>query len=451
MSKKLFGTDGVRGHANHPPMTVEIALAMGRAAGKLFRRSAGKHRVVVGKDTRLSCYMFESALIAGLCSMGVDALTVGPLPTPGVAYLTRAYRADAGVVISASHNPFCDNGIKFFSRDGYKLADEMELQIEEEVERGDFLADLPADCALGRNSEMGGARGRYVEFVKSSFPRNMTLSGLRIALDCAHGATYAVGPMLFEELGADLLLMGVQPNGVNINLDCGALHPEALQKLVMEGGANVGICLDGDGDRCILIDERGEVVDGDAVLAICALDLKERDLLPGSCVVGTVMSNFGVIQTLRRHGIELIQAPVGDRYVLQEMIRCGAPLGGEQSGHTIFHDYNTTGDGLIAALQVLRIMIERGKPLSELAASVERYPQLLVNVEVSRKPPLEQLTQLQAAVADAERDLSGAGRVLIRYSGTERICRVMVEGEELGVVRRLANLLEGVVRSEIGV
>lgn len=431
-------------------MTVETALAIGRAAGKLFRRRSGKHRVVIGKDTRLSCYMFESALIAGLCSMGVDALTVGPLPTPGVAYLTRAYRADAGIVISASHNPFHDNGIKFFSSDGYKLSDEIERQIEEEVARGDFSADLPPDGELGRNSEMGGARGRYVEFAKSSFPRSLTLSGLRIALDCAHGATYAVGPMLFEELGADLILRGAEPSGLNINLDCGALHPEGLQGVVKGEGANVGICLDGDGDRCILIDERGEVVDGDAILAICAFDWQRRGRLPGGRVVGTVMTNCGVVESLRGQGIDLIQAPVGDRNVLHEMVRYGAPLGGEQSGHTIFHDYNTTGDGLIAALQVLRIMMERDLPLSKLAECVERYPQLLLNVAVASKPPLEQLKRLRDAVADAERDLSGKGRVLVRYSGTEKVCRVMVEGPEKGLIRQLARQLESAVREEIG-
>jgi phosphoglucosamine mutase len=446
----LFGTDGVRGHANRSPMTVETALAIGRAAGKLFRRHAGRHRVVIGKDTRLSCYMFESALISGLCSMGVDTLTVGPLPTPGVAYLTRAYRADAGIVISASHNPFHDNGIKFFSRDGYKLDDVLEEQIENEVQRNSFFNDLPADEALGRHQEIVGAQARYVEFVKSSFPRYLSLEGISIGLDCAHGAAYTVGPMLFRELGAEVHAIGIQPNGVNINLQCGALHPKKLQELVVEKGCRLGIAFDGDGDRAILVDERGEIVDGDAILAICAYDLKQREQLPGDRVVGTVMTNYGMICSLRRLGIDVVQAPVGDRHVLHEMLTSGSTLGGEQSGHTIFLNYNTTGDGLIAALQVVRIMLERQVPLSELAAIVERFPQVLRNVHVTSKPLLDSLSRLQLALREAEGRLGEAGRVLIRYSGTENLCRVMVEGRDVRLVEELAGRLEGVVREEIG-
>lgn len=447
---KLFGTDGVRGHANRPPMTVEMALAIGRAAGKVFRRHSGRHRVVIGKDTRLSCYMFENALISGLCSMGVDTLMVGPLPTPGVAYLTRAYRADAGIVISASHNPYSDNGIKFFSRDGYKLDDALEEAIEAEVAKNSFLDDLPADDALGRNQEIVGAQARYVEFVKSSFPRHLSLEGVSVGLDCANGAAYTVGPMLFRELGAEVHAIGVHPNGLNINAECGALHPERLQELVVEKGCQLGIAFDGDGDRAILVDERGAVVDGDAILAICAYDLKQRQQLPGDRIVGTVMTNYGMICSLRRHGIDVVQAPVGDRHVLQEMLSTGSTLGGEQSGHTIFLNYNTTGDGLIAALQVVRIVLERRLPLSELAAIVERFPQILRNVHVSSKPLLDTLGRLQAAVRDAEGRLGEAGRVLVRYSGTENLCRVMVEGRDLSLVEELAGRIEGVVREEIG-
>lgn len=447
---KLFGTDGVRGRANYAPMTVEMALALGRAAGKVFRRGPGKHRIVVGKDTRLSGYMFENALIAGLCSMGIDTLMVGPLPTPGVAYITRAYRADAGVVISASHNPFYDNGIKFFTPDGFKLADTLEEEIEQVVADSAHLDVLPADDALGRNTKIEDAQGRYIEFVKSSFPRKLTLRGLKIAVDCANGACYRVGPLAFQELEATVVPHGCAPNGLNINKGCGAMHPEAVASLVHQHKADVGVSFDGDGDRLVMSDEKGEVLDGDEILAICAREMLRRDELDCPLVVGTVMTNLGVIRSLQAIGINVSQVPVGDRYVLQEMVRLGANLGGEQSGHMIFFPYSRTGDGIVAALQVLRIIQESGKPLSEIRSWVRRYPQSLINVNVRSKPPLAKLPLVGKAIEEANRSLGNEGRVVVRYSGTEAICRVMVEGEDDKLVERLAHMIAEATEVEVG-
>lgn len=449
-ARKIFGTDGVRGRANHFPMTVEIALALGRAAGYVFRKKGKKSRVVIGKDTRLSCYMFENALISGLCSMGVDTLMVGPLPTPGVAFITRAYRADAGVVISASHNPYQDNGIKFFSGDGYKLPDAMEEEIEKLISEQKFDEFTPKDNEIGKNFKVNDADGRYIEFAKGTFPRKMTLDGLKVVIDCANGAAHRVAPMIFRELDADTYSYGINPNGLNINDDCGSLYPKLSQDAVKKYSANIGIALDGDADRVILVDEKGSIVDGDAILAICARDLFESGNLANNTVVSTVMANLGMIKALESLGIKVTQAAIGDRYVIQEMRRVGATLGGEQSGHMIFADYNTTGDGLVSALQVLRIMIEKGKSLSELASFYEPYPQVCINVKVRDKPDLKTLPDVQKSISVANHKLKGEGRVLVRYSGTEKICRVMVEGKLEKTVLETAEMIAESVENSIG-
>lgn len=447
---KVFGTDGVRGKANSKPMTVELALALGRAAGKIFRRHDGKHRVVIGKDTRLSCYMFENALISGLCSMGVDTLMVGPLPTPGVAFITRAYRADAGIVISASHNPYYDNGIKFFSSEGFKLPDAWEEEMESLITKNDFDDSLPADYDIGKNSKINDADGRYIEFAKATFPRRLSLKNLKIALDCANGAGYKVAPLIFRELDAQVFVYGNSPNGLNINDGCGSLHPETVQKAVIDHRADVGIALDGDADRVIMVDENAQIVDGDTILAICARDLKKRGLLKNNKVVATVMSNFGFIKAMEAAEIEVIRSQVGDRYVIQDMIKHEANLGGEQSGHMIFLDHNTTGDGLVCALQVLRIMIETDSKLSDLATVVKKYPQACINVKVNRKPAIKDLKTVQETIADVEKQLGDSGRVLVRYSGTENICRVMVEGPKQKQVQQMAATISQAVSTEIG-
>lgn len=449
-AKKIFGTDGVRGRANHYPMTVELALALGRAAGKILRMREGKHRIVIGKDTRLSCYMFENALIAGLCSMGVDTLMVGPLPTPGVAFITRAYRADAGIVISASHNDFHDNGIKFFSAEGFKFSDEWELRMEQLIASQDFSDTLPNDSAIGKNYKIDDASGRYIEFAKSTFPRHLSLSKIKISLDCANGAGYRVAPMIFRELDGEVFVHGDRPNGLNINQDCGSLHPAVIQKSVIDQKSHVGIALDGDADRVIMVDENAQIVDGDTILAICAKDLREKGLLRHNKVVSTVMCNFGFIKAMEDLGIKTIQTQVGDRYVIQGMLEHDAVLGGEQSGHVIFSNYNTTGDGLVTALQVLGIMVEKKASLSELASCIKKYPQTIVNVRISSKPPLSSLKQVQKSIVEAEKSLADQGRVLVRYSGTEKICRVMVEGPELHEVHRLTHAIASVIEKEIG-
>ena len=447
---KLFGTDGVRGRANRHPMTAEMALALGQAIAHIFRRrGVGRHRILIGKDTRLSGYMFEDALAAGICSLGVDVIHVGPMPTPAMAFLTRDMRCDAGVMITASHNPYEDNGIKFFAHDGFKLPDEIEAQIERLVASGE-LANLraPAD-EIGRASRIDDVEGRYVVFLKQTFPADVTLDGLRIVLDCAHGAAYKVGPTVLRELGAEVVPLGIEPNGRNINLDCGALHPQLAAARVQEVRADVGIAVDGDADRVMIIDERGQVLDGDVVIALCARHLLARDALKGGGVVATVMSNLGLEEQLASRGVKLVRTQVGDRYVVEAMRECGFNLGGEQSGHVIFLDHTTTGDGLMTALQVLAILRREGVPLSELAADFNRYPQAMVNVEVSQKRPLEELADLQEAVGEVEAKLAGQGRVLIRYSGTELKARVMVEGQDEGEVNRYAHQLAGVLKQAL--
>lgn len=448
---KVFGTDGVRGRANKMPMVPEIALALGRAAGKMLRkRSPEKARVVVGKDTRLSCYVFENALIAGLCSMGVDTLMVGPLPTPGVAFITRAYRADAGIVISASHNPYYDNGIKFFDSEGFKLPDSWEQEMEEIVIKNDFQDCLPKDHDLGKNTKIIDADGRYIEFAKATFPRRQSLKNLSIVLDCANGAGYRVAPLIFRELDAKVFSYGVHPDGLNINQDCGSLHPATVQKAIIDHSADVGIALDGDADRVLMVDENAQIVDGDTMLAICARDMQKNKLLKNNRVVGTVMSNLGFIKAMEGLGIEVIKSQVGDRYVIQDMLAHDANLGGEQSGHMIFLDHNTTGDGLVCALQVLRIMIETDAKLSDLASFVQRFPQICVNVPIHSKPPIDALIKVNEAIEQVEKVLGTTGRVLVRYSGTENICRVMVEGTKQKQVIQLAQTIAHAVEEEIG-
>jgi phosphoglucosamine mutase len=448
--KKLFGTDGVRGCANLPPIEIETALLLGRALGLMLSQKGGKHRVVIGKDTRLSCYMYENALVAGLCSMGVDTLMVGPLPTPGVAFITKAYRADAGIVISASHNPYKDNGIKFFDAEGFKFPRHFEETLEEFVFENAFQKFLPKDDAIGRNTRIHDADGRYIEFVKATFPKALSLKGVSIVLDSANGAGYRVAPQIFWELEAQVVSVGNKPNGLNINENCGALHLDLIKSQVLEQKADIGIALDGDADRVILIDETGDVVDGDQILAICALDLKSKGLLKNNLVVGTVMTNYGVIQTLKEANIDVSLSQVGDRYVIQKMIESGACLGGEQSGHLIFLDHITTGDGLVSALQILRIMKEKNLPLSTLKKQIKQFPQLLLNVPVLSKPPLENLDRLQKELHLCQKELASSGRILVRYSGTEAVCRVMCEGVDPSLNSRLAKRLAKVIEEELG-
>lgn len=451
LTQPLFGTDGVRGRANIFPMTVEIALALGKATAKILRRKGnGKCRVVVGKDTRLSGYMFENALIAGLCSMGVDTLMVGPLPTPGVAFITRAYRADAGIVISASHNSYQDNGIKIFNSDGFKMPDALEQEMQELVFHHNFINDLPHDSLVGRNKRIHDADGRYIEFIKATFPKGKTLKGFKVVLDCANGAAHRVAPLAFQELDAETIVYANRPDGLNINANCGTLALKNLQKKVLEHKADLGIALDGDGDRVILVDENGCVVDGDMILSLAASQMKKRNLLKNNRVVATVMTNFAVINFLKSLGIEVFLSKVGDRYVIQEMLSQKAFLGGEQSGHLIFLDHNTTGDGIVSGLQILKIMQEEKKSLSSLASCVKKCPQVLLNIAVRSKPPLEEISSLQEAIIQMQKLLGEVGRVLVRYSGTENLCRVMVEGPKKKTIEAMASNLGLIIKKELG-
>jgi len=448
--RKLFGTDGVRGTANQDPMTSEMALKLGRAAAHVFRDSSRRHRIVIGKDTRLSGYMIESALTSGICSLGVDVLLVGPVPTPGIAFLTRSLRADAGVVISASHNPYEDNGIKFFGRDGFKLPDETELKIEELIFSGALDAVRPTATEIGKAYRIDDALGRYNEYVKSSIPRGMDLAGLRIVLDSANGAAYKIGPRALMELGAEVISLYDQPNGININQGCGSLHPEVISRAVKANKAHIGIAFDGDADRVVLCDEKGAVLDGDVIMAICALAMLKEGTLQKKTLVATVMSNIGLERAIRDAGGKLVRTAVGDRYVVEKMVEGGYNLGGEQSGHVVFLDNNTTGDGVITALQVLRIMRQSGRPLSELATCMKTYPQTLLNVKVRERRDFAELPKVTKRIAEIERELSGTGRVLVRYSGTEPKIRVMIEGEDETVIRRHAEDLAGLIRETLG-
>jgi len=448
--RHLFGTDGVRGTANVEPMTSETALRLGRALAHVSKRSSRRHKILIGKDTRLSGYMLEQAMASGICSMGVDVLLVGPLPTPGIAFLTRSMRADAGVVISASHNPFQDNGIKFFSSTGFKLPDELELEIERYVLGDSIDALRPTATEIGKAFRIDDAIGRYNVLVKSTFPRALTLDGLTVAVDCGHGAAYRVAPEVLEELGARVVAIGIEPDGENINQNVGALYPGALQALVRQSGADVGLALDGDADRAILVDETGCVVDGDEVMAILATHLHGRGELQQNTLVATVMSNLGLHVAMRERGIRVTTTAVGDRYVVEEMVRQGYNLGGEQSGHIVFLDHNTTGDGLITGLAVLARVVESGRRLSELRTVMSRYPQVLRNLRVRDKPPLDSLPAVTRAMQEAERTLGERGRVLVRYSGTEKLLRVMLEGESETQIGGLADGIVAAATSAIG-
>ena len=439
--RRLFGTDGVRGVANVHPMTTEIAMQIGRGLAYMVKDMKPDHRIVIGKDTRLSGYMLENALASGICSMGVNVLLVGPLPTPGIAFITTSMRADAGVVISASHNPFQDNGIKLFARDGFKLPDRLELEIEELIFSDRIDALRPVAEEVGKAFRIDDAKGRYIVFLKNTFPREYSLDGFHIVLDCAHGATYGVAPHVFEELGAHVTALGVAPNGRNINHECGALHPGLMAEKVRDLGADIGIALDGDGDRLIVADEHGNIIDGDRIMAICASELLARKQLNRKTLVATVMSNLGLEIAMKKMGGKLVRTGVGDRYVVEEMRRGGYNFGGEQSGHLIFLDHNTTGDGILAALQLLAIMIKRDQPLSELAGVMEPCPQVLKNVRTKRKLKPAEVEGFSNRVAALEKELGKTGRILVRPSGTEPVIRVMVEGIDQQKIESMADEL----------
>lgn len=442
MTKQYFGTDGIRGRVGHHPITPEFCLRLGWAVGRVFSRQGESH-VLIGKDTRISGYMLESVLESGLVSAGVDVSLLGPMPTPAVAYLTRTLRADAGIVISASHNPYYDNGIKFFDRFGNKLPDEVELEIEAQLEQA--LACVESD-RLGKAARIADAAGRYIEFCKATVSRGFQLRGLKIVLDCANGATYHVAPGVFEELGADIMVMGNAPNGTNINDGCGSTHPSALAARVVEAGADLGIAFDGDGDRVIMVDAAGQTVDGDELLYIIACHRAEQGLLQGG-VVGTVMSNFGLERALEAEGIPFLRAKVGDRYVLEALREQGWQLGGESSGHLLCLDLTTTGDAIVAALQALVPMVERGQPLADLRRGMSKLPQIMVNVTADDPKARAGCARVGEATAAVGRRLAGRGRVLVRASGTEPVIRIMVEGEDAAEVRALADELADVVRA----
>ena len=455
--KKIFGTDGVRGTANIEPVTAETALKLGRAAAHVFKnlqtqsRGHGRHRIVIGKDTRLSGYMLENAISSGILSMGVDVLFIGPLPTPGVAYVTRSLRADAGIVITASHNPYADNGIKFFRADGYKLDDKIEAEIEGLVFSGEIENIRPTAGEIGKAVRIDDALGRYIEFAKTSFPKNLTLEGLRVVVDCAHGAAYKSTPCVLRELGADVVVFGNQPDGKNINENCGSMFPENLCRKVVEHQAHLGIAHDGDADRVLLCDERGRLIDGDDIMAIAALDMLAQNTLAGKTLVATVMSNAGLEPAIQSAGGKIVRTAVGDKNVIDEMLRNGFRFGGEQSGHLIFRDFGTTGDGLVAALQILRIMKTQKQPLSKLAKCWTRFPQLVTNVRVREKKPFEQLDGVTKLLADAEKELkSGGGRVLLRYSGTEPKVRLLLEGRDAKNLEKWSKKICGAIQKQIG-
>lgn len=447
----LFGTDGIRGLANQYPMTGEMAMRLGRALGhRLVTQLGRKPKVLIGKDTRLSGYLFETALSSGLTSVGADVQLVGPLPTPGIAFLTMGMRCDAGVVISASHNPYEDNGIKLFARNGFKLPDSEELLLEQLILNDDIDGERATGPEIGRAYRIDDAAGRYSVFAKGAYPRNLTLDGLRVVIDCAHGAGYKVAPEVLHELGADVVALGVNPNGTNINDGCGALFPEELGRAVTECGAHVGIALDGDADRCIMSDERGQIVDGDHILALLGTHMINNGTLPHNTLVATVMSNLGLERAMREAGGDVVRVGVGDRYVVERMRADGYSLGGEQSGHVILREHATTGDGLVTGLSVLGAMVSRGASLSELASVMTRYPQAIENVAVTTKPPLTGIDSVQNAIRQVEDELGDDGRVLVRYSGTQMKARVMVEGPDDAQVKTAAVHIADAIRTTVG-
>jgi phosphoglucosamine mutase len=455
--KKIFGTDGVRGVANIEPVTAETALRLGRAAGHVFKnlesqaRGRGRHKIVLGKDTRLSGYMLENAISSGILSMGVDVLFIGPLPTPGVAYVTRSLRADAGIVITASHNPYADNGIKFFRADGYKLEDKIEDRIENLVFSGEIETIRPTAEAIGKAVRIDDALGRYIEYAKSSFPRGLSLEGMRVVVDCANGAAYKSTPCVLRELGAEVIVYGNQPDGMNINKECGSMHPEQMCQKVREHQACIGIAHDGDADRVILCDETGALIDGDDIMAIAGLEMLAQGTLGEKTVVSTVMSNAGLDAVITKAVGKVLRTAVGDKNVIDEMLRNGFNLGGEQSGHMIFRDYSSTGDGLVAALQLLRIMKAKDAPLSKLAQCWTRYPQLVTNVRVREKKPFEQLNGLNKLVTEAENELKAqGGRLLLRYSGTEPKARLLLEGRDKAALEAWSTKILAVIKKEVG-
>lgn len=468
---RLFGTDGIRGLANEFPMNSETVMAVGRAVAYLLKnnpsicspghfpvghsglKSRGtvrRAKIVVGKDTRLANYMIENALVSGICSMGADAYLIGPLPTPGVAFVTQSMRADAGIMISASHNPYHDTGVKIFAADGYKFPDGVEAEIERLVFTKEMDRHCPTHDRIGKAFRIDDATGRYVVFLKSHFSSKLDLQGIRIVLDCANGAAYKVAPLVFEELGAEVLTRGVEPNGLNINNKCGALYPESSAAAALEYRADIGIALDGDGDRCILSDETGEIVDGDQIIGLCAIQLAEEGKLKNSTVVTTPMSNYGLELSLKKRGIKMVRAQVGDRYVVETMRKGGFNLGGEQSGHIIFLDQFTTGDGILAALKILEAMRKTGRPLSDLKQSIQLFPQARSDVRVSRKDPLENFSDIQDAIKSAQNELKDSGRIFVRYSGTEPLARVLVEGEDSARIQKISEEVAATIRKNLG-
>ena len=456
-NKKIFGTDGVRGTANIEPVTAETALKLGRAAGHVFKnlqaqsRGRGRHKIVLGKDTRLSGYMLENALSSGILSMGVDVLFIGPLPTPGVAYVTRSLLADAGIVITASHNPYDDNGIKFFRADGYKLDDKIERQIEDLVFSGDIENIRPTADDIGKAVRIDDALGRYIEYAKASFPRGMTLEGMRIVVDCAHGAGYKSTPCVLRELGAEVIVYGNSPDGKNINKDCGSMHPALMCQKIWEHRADAGISHDGDADRVLLCDESGKLIDGDDIMAIAGLDMLEQGALSEKTVVATVMSNAGLDAALGATGGKVVRTAVGDKNVIDEMLRHNFNFGGEQSGHMIFRNYSTTGDGLVAALQILRIMRARNAPLSQIARCWTRFPQIVTNILVRDKRPFEEMDHVPKLMQEAEQELKASGgRVFLRYSGTEPKARLLLEGREAQILEKWNQKISEAIRRQVG-
>lgn len=446
---RLFGTDGIRGSANKYPMTPETVLRIGMATAYVLKKKHGRNMVLIGKDTRLSGYMIESALTSGICSMGMNVTLVGPLPTPGIAFLTRTLRLDAGIVISASHNPFEDNGIKFFSSEGFKLPDELERKIEELVSDDRLQRNRPKGPEIGKAYRLDDATGRYIEYIKSTLPKGMTFEGMKIVIDCANGAAYKTTPWLLRELGAKVISMNDRPDGVNINADCGSLYTEGLQKAVKLHKADIGIAHDGDADRTIFCDEKGRMVDGDQVMGIWAVELKKNRKLKGNAVVSTVMSNLGLERYLERNGIRLIRTKVGDRYVVEKMLEGGYNLGGEQSGHVVFLDHNTTGDGPLTAVQVLYLLKKRNSTLSKLVSEIKLYPQILMNVEVEHKHDIKTIPEIEMAIKDAEKRLAKRGRILVRPSGTEPKIRVMLESEDLKLIKKLGEDISRIIKEKM--